>query len=164
MVTAKGKKRNGARKRKGSRKIPWTVPWLVHFFQRHKQDDPGESVPARDFLDSCPVKVAATMMAVVKAVSTAPPPAFSGGGKWEAMHGKMGGFYEVRVDGPGRHHYRLFCILERNGQELGLGGPSIVLITGKDKPFRTKLSESDYQEVKTLGSEYRERRPRSVAK
>ncbi len=76
----------------------------------------------------------------------------------------MGGFYEVRVDGPGRHHYRLFCILERNGQELGLGGPSIVLITGKDKPFRTKLSESDYQEVKTLGSEYRERRPRSVAK
>ena len=47
------------------------------------------------------------------AVAAAPPPAFSGGGKWEAMHGEMSGFFEVRVDGPQRHHYRLFCVLER---------------------------------------------------
>jgi len=161
-VAAKGKKHRKAGK--GSRKTSWTGPWLIHFFLRHRQDDPDESVPARDFLDSCPVKVAATMVAVVKAVANAPPPAFSGGGKWEAMHGEMGGFYEVRVDGPGRRHYRLFCILERDGQELGLGGPSIVLISGKEKPFRSKLSESDYEEVRRLGSEYRKRRPRSVAR
>ena len=58
------------------------------------------------------------------------------------MHGDMGGFYEVRVDGKDREHYRLFCILESKGAEpeLGLGAPAIVLITGKQKRFRTKLS------------------------
>ncbi len=79
------------------------------------------------------------------------------------MHGEMKGMYEVRVDGPNRRHYRLFCVLERKGQELGLGGPGIILIAGKDKAFRSKLSESDYEEVSWLGEEYRKRRPRSVA-
>lgn len=103
------------------------------------------------------------MVAVIKAVSEAPPPAFSGGGKWEAMHGSMSGYYEIRVDGPGRRHHRLFCVLEREWQALGLGGPSIVLIAGMDKPFRSKFSESDYSWVRRLGDEYRSRRPRSVA-
>ena len=76
------------------------------------------------------------MIAVVKAVADAPPPAFSGGGKWEAMHGDMNGFYEIRADGPKRHHYRLFCMLEREGAKLGLGG--------------------------NLGREYLARNPRSV--
>jgi len=150
------------RKTRDEKPQQWTGPWLIHFFQRHLDDDPSESIPARSFLDSCPVKVAATMLAVVKAVSEAPPPAFSGGGKWEAMHGKMKGFYEVRVDGPNRRHYRLFCVLERSGHDVGLGGPSVVLISGKDKPFRTKMSEADYEEVSRLGEEYRKRRPRSV--
>jgi hypothetical protein len=48
----------------------------------------------------------AMMKAVLMAVAAAPPPAFSGGGKWEAMHGDMSGFFEIRVDGPQRHHYR----------------------------------------------------------
>jgi hypothetical protein len=102
------------------------------------------------------------MVAVLQAVAAAPPPSFSGGGYWEAMHDDMKGWYEVRVDGPDRHHYRLFCLLERNGATLGLGGPSIVIIAGKDKPFRTKLSPADYAEVRALGDEYRSRTPRSV--
>jgi len=137
-------------------------PWRVHFFQRHVDDDETRAVPAKDFLEACPDKVRAMMVAVVKAVADAPPPQFSGGGKFEAMHGDMAGYYEVRVDGPNRHHYRLFCILERDGAALGLGGPSLVLITGKDKPFRTVLSARDYVAVRRLGSEYRSRRPRSV--
>lgn len=46
--------------------------------------------------------------AVLEAVRAAPPPAFSGGGKREAMHGTMAGYYEIRVTGPGRRqgdHY-----------------------------------------------------------
>ena len=78
------------------------------------------------------------------------------------MHGDMSGFYEVRVDGPKRRHYRLFCILERDGAAVGLGGPSIVLLTGKQKPFMTVLSAKDYADVKALGAEYRKRIPRSV--
>ena len=81
---------------------------------------------------------------------------------WEAMHGDMKGIFEVRVDGPNRHHYRLFCVLERNGDEVGLGGPSIVLITGKDKPLGTKLSKAEYADVRRLVDEYRFRSPRSV--
>jgi hypothetical protein len=50
------------------------------------------------------------------------------------MHGEMSGFYEVRVDGPKRRHYRLFCILERDGAALGLGDPSVVLLAGKRSP------------------------------
>jgi hypothetical protein len=75
----------------------------------------------------------------------------------------MAGWYEVRVDGAQRHHYRLFCLLERNGARVGLGGPSLVVITGKHKPFMTELSETDYAEVRSLGAEFCERMPRSVA-
>lgn len=136
--------------------------WRIHFFKRHPADDSSESVPARAFLRTCPTKVEATILAVVKAVAEAPPPAFSGGGKWEAMHDDMAGFYEVRVDGPQRRHYRLFCILERDGAAVGLGGPSLVLISGRAKPFMTVLSRADYGEVRALGAEYRKRNPRSV--
>ncbi len=142
--------------------VPVRVPWLVHFFKRHFGDDPAETVPAREFLDRCPTLVSAKIIAIVKAVASAPPPAFSGGGKWETMHGEMKGFYEIRVDGPKRHHYRLFCMLERAGAKFGLGGPSLVLIAGKDKPFQTMLSARDYEEVRSLGREYLERIPRSV--
>lgn len=138
--------------------------WRAEFFKRHRAEDPAERVPAREFLDRCPEKVRAMMVAVVKAVAEAPPPTFSGGGKWEAMHGDMTGWYEVRVDGPKRHHYRLFCLLERDGTRVGLGGPSLVLITSKDKPFRTALSDADYAAVRRLGEEYRARAPRSVAR
>ncbi len=138
------------------------APWRVHFFQRHVGDDPTRTVPALEFLRACPTKVEAMIVAVVKAVADAPPPAFSGGGKWEAMHGEMSGFYEVRVDGPKRRHYRLFCILERDGATAGLGGPSIVLLTGREKPFMTVLSAKEYAEVKALGAEYRKRIPRSI--
>lgn len=47
----------------------------------------------------------------------------------------MSGWFEVRIDGPKRHHYRLFCLLdyEAKGQEK----PLIVVVDGRDKPFRT---------------------------
>ena len=94
-------------------------PWLIHFFQRHPSDDPGESVPARDFFDGLAGKVAAEIHAVLDAVAEAPPPSFAGGGKWEVMHGDMAGVYEVRVQGDGRNH-RLFCLLVRNAADLGV--------------------------------------------
>ena len=63
--------------------------------------NPADSPVA--FLDDCPVNVEATMTAVLDAVAAAPPPKFSGGGYWEAMHGKMTGFFEVRKQG--KHRY-----------------------------------------------------------
>jgi hypothetical protein len=151
-------------KKRSTLPAPLLAKWRVHFFERHPTDDPKRTVPGRDFLESCPEKVRAMMLAVVKAVADAPPPMFSGGGKWEAMDDDMRGFYEVRVDGPKRHHYRLFCVLEQDDARLGLGGASLVIIGGKDKPFRTVLSSRDYQEIRKLGDEYRSRTPRSVAR
>jgi hypothetical protein len=162
-MSAKGRERSGGSSRLASVSKGVAAPWLIHFFQRHSDDDPNESVPARDFLLGCPDKVRQVMLAVLMAVAEAPPPSFSGGGKWEAMHGEMSGYFEVRVDGPKRHHYRLFCLLEQEDGALGLGGPSILLITGKDKPFQTVLSQRDYEDVRRLGQEYRARKPRSVA-
>ena len=68
----------------------------------------------------------------------APPPRFSGGGKWEAMHGTMGGWYEIRLTGPGREQLWLFCLLENGtSDELArrwLPRPAIAVITGMRKP------------------------------
>lgn len=125
-------------------------------------DDQTESAPGRDALNSFPEKVRATMRAVLIAVAAAPPKRFAGGGYWEAMHGEMTGWFEIRVDGPpNRTHYRLFCILDYDAQ--GVGKPLLVVVDGRSKPFRTMLADKDYHVVKALGDEYRARQPRSVS-
>jgi hypothetical protein len=125
------------------------------------------SVPGADFLDGCPAKVRGTVLAVLDAVAAAPPPAFSGGGKWEAMHGGMGGYYEIRVTGPGREQFRLFCLLENADTPAlavrGLRGPAIVVIAGMRKKSGTIFSERDYAKVRKLGSEHTAQVPRRIA-
>jgi hypothetical protein len=77
------------------------------------------------------------------------------------MKGEMTGWFEVRVDGPRRHHYRLFCCLDYEAQ--GLSRPLLVVVRGLSKPFRTHLSDGDYERVRELGREYLSRNPRSLA-
>ena len=80
---------------------PGHEPWRIHFFQRHSDEDASAPVPATEFLASLPANTAAEFHAILNAVAKAPPPAFSGGGKREAMHGDMAGIYEVRVSTDG---------------------------------------------------------------
>jgi hypothetical protein len=108
-----------------------------------------------EFLNSVTDKVAAEIQAVLEAVADAPPPSFSGGGKWEAMHDDMAGFYEVRVQGAGANH-RLFCLLERNADDLG--GPSIVCLGGLSKPARSAANPREYQKIKQYAVEFAKRR------
>ena len=136
-------------------------PHEIVYFQRHRDDDPGRTEPGREALNSYPTKVRATMRAALAAVAAAPPKRFAGGGYWEAMKGDMTGWFELRVDGPGRHHYRLFCLLDYYAE--GLEKPLLVVIDGRDKPFRATLSDTDYAAVRSLGAEYRSRNPRSLA-
>jgi hypothetical protein len=131
-------------------------PWRIHFFQRHRGDDPTREVPTITFLDSLPVRTRAEVIAVLDAVAEAPPPSFSGGGKWEAMHGDMAGFYEIRVRGADRRNHRLFCVLEREAPDLG--GPSIVCIAGLSKPLREAAHSRDYRRAVALREEFRRRR------
>jgi hypothetical protein len=138
------------------------LPWAVIYYQA-----PDETVPALEFLDGCPSTIDAQFTAVLDAVAAAPPPRFSGGGKWEAMHGSMGGWYEIRLTGPGREQFRLFCLLENGtGKELarrGLPRPAIAVITGMRKPWRTVFAERDYQRVRELGTEHQGNYPRRIA-
>ena len=124
-------------------------------------------VPAEEFLASCPAKIEARFYAVLEAVREAPPPQFSGGGYWEAMHGDMGGYYEIRVTGSGRRQYRLFCILDNGSREelreRGFSQPQIAAITGMIKASGEKFSNRDYAKVRRLGREYLTGFPRRIA-
>lgn len=133
----------------------------IVFFRRHVDDDPRRSSPGRDALNAYPASVRAKMRAALIAVAAAPPKRFAGGGYWEAMKGDMSGWFELRVDGPGRHHYRLFCLVDYDAQATDR--PLLVIVDGRDKPFRTALSEADYAAVRRLGDEYRSRNPRSLS-
>ena len=145
-----------ARKKRGAQSAG--EPWLLHFFQRHQDDDPKRAVPAEDFLDNrqmCPEGIAADLLAVVDAVAKRPPPQFSGGLQWQAMKKDMRGYHEARVRG-GKWLYRLFCFLENPGTDLG--GPSVVVITGMRKPNETAFTSADYAYVRSLGDEFKRRR------
>jgi hypothetical protein len=126
------------------------------------------SVPAFTYLLACPPKLHAHLAAIIDAVAAAPPPAFSGGGKWEAMRGAMAGYYEVRATGPRRTHHRLFCILENadDPEELrrrGLERKAIVVLCGMEKANATLFRESDYAHVRRLGDDHRRQFPRRIA-
>jgi hypothetical protein len=136
-------------------------PWAVKVFQRHRDDDPNESCPTEEFLDTeCPESVRDDLIAIIDGVAASPPPQFTGGGMWEAMHGQMSGFFEARTRGPNRRLYRLFCLLEREAP--GLDGPSIIVIAGLSKPVGVALTAADYARIKALGDEYRRRVPRNA--
>lgn len=96
----------------------------IVFFRRHQDDAPKQSTPGREALDAYPTTVRVKMRAALVAVATAPPKRFSGGGYWEAMKGEMSGWFELRIDGPRRHHYRLFCLLDYDakGREQAAAG------------------------------------------
>ena len=129
-----------------------------------------DSVPSIDFLSDpkrCPAKVHQRLQAILNVVAEAPPPQFSGGGFWEAMHGEMTGYFEVRVQGdPKRTQYRLFCLLENGSpaelSKRGLVGPAIAVLTGMSKPSMTKLKLADYRAVRRLGDDHRAQFPRRI--
>lgn len=109
------------------------------------------------------------MLAVLDDVATAPPPRFSGGGYWEAIHGAMTSYFEVRKQGPKREQFRLFCLLDKptndtESARTGFPGPMIVVLTGMRKAWRTAFSDADYAHVRELGEAYLETFPRRIAK
>jgi hypothetical protein len=80
----------------------------------------------------------------------------------------MAGYYEIRVTGPGRRHYRLFCLLD-NGTpaqlaERGFDRPQIVVINGMVKPNAALFSDrDDKKHVRRLGDDHLSRLPRPIA-
>lgn len=121
--------------------------------------------PAREFVNGLPKTPRAQMRACLAAVAAAPPKRFAGGGYWEAMHGDMTGWFEVRIDtvlggGAGTVHHRLFCRLDYEAE--GRERPLLVAVTGMSKPFKTTFTDSDYAKVRAMGDEYFAINPRSI--
>jgi hypothetical protein len=121
---------------------------------------------ARRFLAAVPPSVSEHIDGIISALLARDPTRFRGGGYWEAMHGDMRGWFELRCTGPGREQFRLFCLLE-NGTEddlvtLGLDSPTVVIITGLRKPHRTVFAASDYARVRREGDAYRSQVPRAA--
>jgi hypothetical protein len=140
-------------------------PWEIVYYKAA-----DGRVPVFDyFIESCTVKLIAFMNAVLDSVAAAPPPAFSGGGHWEAMRGDMAGYFEAKAIGPSRHHHRVFCILENNddNEEMKRRGlddrKAIAVITGMWKPNATLFSDNDYEAVRALGDDHLAQRPRRIA-
>ncbi len=82
------------------------------------------------------------------------------------MHGEMTGYYEIRLTGPGREQFRLFCLLE-NGSDAelhrrGLVRPSIAVLDGRRKPWRATLTARDYRQIKQLGDDHKQQYPRRI--
>jgi hypothetical protein len=71
------------------------------------------------------------------------------------MHDDMAGLFEVRVQSSGANH-RLFCILERNADDLG--GSSIVCLGRLSKPVRSPADPRDYRKIKQYAAEFQKRR------
>lgn len=63
--------------------------------------------------------------------------------------------HEVRVKGGGMNH-RLFCVLERDADDLG--GSSIVAIDGLSKPRRSAADQRDYRRALQHRAEFARRR------
>jgi hypothetical protein len=73
-------------------------------------------------------------------------------------HGRC---YEIRLTGPKREQFRLFCILDRDSP--GLPGPVLAVICGMRKPFRTVFSHQDYAGVREMRAAYLAASPRRIA-
>jgi hypothetical protein len=162
MPNRRGGRRNKAAAEPPVAPVDRTPPWSIIYYEA--QDG---TCPSLSFLDGCPGKLDGEFLAVLDAVAMSPPPQFSGGGKWEAMHGAMKGYYEIRLTGPGREQFRLFCLLE-NGTDAelrgrGLAKPAIAVLDGRRKPWRTTLPNADYRAIRKLGEDHRAQQPRRIA-
>lgn len=131
----------------------------IAFFEREGESDPAKRFPGEHFLyKQCPESVRQKLESILMAVAKAPPKKFAGGGAWEAMHGEMSGWFEVRANGSKRRHYRLFCRLDY--EAIGEDKPLLVVITGMSKLFKTQFSNAQYAKVRALGDEYFSKNPR----
>lgn len=84
------------------------------------------------------------------------------------MHGNMAGYHEIRLTGPGRRRYRLFCPLGNGSPEQlaehGFPTPQIVAINGMVKANATLFTDREYNKhVRRLSEAYLAELPRPVA-
>lgn len=137
--------RVSSKKKKAPPTKDWKGPWDIAFYKSPK----GEA-PALSWLRSFPDVVEKRLVAIIIAVAQRPPPSFpSSSNEWRVMHTDMGGFFEAR-DQHDKTDYRVFCILDRNSHAR----PTVVLVSGGEKPDGTEMKTWVYREARGFREEY----------
>ncbi len=62
--------------------------------------------------------------------------------------------YEARKK-RGKTLYRLFCLLDRQAPMFGLPKPTLVVISGGQKPLETEMEDWIYKDAQAYRDEYR---------
>jgi hypothetical protein len=118
--------------------MEWAVEWLLD----RRKDPP--SIPAYRFLKAVPVNVRIQLLAILDAVRTTGPDQWTDRHSHCPMKGDLDDLHEVR-DRQGETLYRLFVAWQRNERR-------VVIIDGRRKRNRTRLSDAEYDAVGTLAA------------
>jgi len=116
----------------------WKVEWLVD-----RSEEPA-SIPAYRFLKSLPVNVRIQLLAILEAVRTTGPDQWADRHSHASMKGGLADLHEVR-DKQGETLYRLFVLWQRKERR-------VVIVDGRAKANRTKLSDAEYEAVQDLAA------------
>ncbi len=121
----------------------WKVEWLVD-----RSQDPV-SILAYRFLKALPVNVRIQLLAILEAVKTTGPDQWADRHSHCPMKGDLADLHEVR-DKQGETLYRLFVLWQRKERR-------VVIIDGREKANKTKLSDREYAAVAALAAKIAER-------
>jgi phage-related protein len=116
--------------------MKWKVEWLLD-----RSEDPS-SIPAYRFLKNLPANVRIQLLAILDAVRTSGPDQWADRHSHCPMKGDLAELHEVR-DKQGETLYRLFVVWQRKERR-------VVIIDGREKANKTKLSDADYEAVEAL--------------
>lgn len=125
--------------------MKWKVEWLLD-----RSEDPP-SIPAYRFLKGLPVNVRIQLLAILDAVRTTGPDQWADRRSHCPMKGDLADLHEVR-DKQGETLYRLFLAWQRKERR-------VVVIDGREKANKTKLSDPEYQAIRALAAKIAEDPP-----
>jgi hypothetical protein len=107
------------------------------------EPDPA-SIPAYRFLKALPVNVRIQLLAILEVAQTTGPDQWADRHSHCPMKGDLADLHEVR-DKQGETLYRLFVLWQRKERR-------VVIIDGREKANKTKLSAGEYEAVAGLAA------------
>lgn len=133
------------------------TPYQLVFYV---DSDSGRS-PGKEYLNTLPIPSRVKALRLLFMIADFPPTKFPGGGFWEAMHGSMAGWFELRLSAGRSLHHRIFCLLDKNHGSSNTN--LLVVITGLTKKSGEVFTKKQYAEVDHLGHQYLDSTPRVFA-
>jgi hypothetical protein len=123
----------------------WKTEWLVD------RREGGASIPAYRFLKTLPANARIQLLAILAAVQTTGPDQWADRHSHSPMKGDLADLHEIR-DKQGGTLYRLFVLWQRKERR-------VIVIDGRVKANKTKLSEAEYEAVRALAAKVRDDPP-----